>query len=160
MAQDSIVEAPFCYFSATNLVEAGYVGDHVESLFMNLLSRTRGDLEKAHRGIIFIDEIDKIRRQGGGGRDVSGEGVQSALLPILDGMPMKIRTREGSYDFDPSKLLIICAGAFVGLDRIIQKRVGRSRRIGFTGPVSNEATARNLLDLLTSDDLEAFGRRD
>ena len=144
-----IVGAPYSYFSAANLVEAGYVGDHVESIFLNLVARTKGDLESAHRGIVFIDEIDKIRRQHGGGRDVSGEGVQSALLSILDGTPLTIRTREAVFDIDPSKLLFICAGAFVGLEDIIRKRIGQVRRIGFAGisfcddPAANSLAALN-----------------
>ncbi len=140
-----IVGAPFSYFSAANLVEAGYVGDHVESIFLNLVARTKGDMKLAHRGIVFIDEIDKIRRQGtGNSRDVSGEGVQSALLSILDGTPLTVRTRDAVFDIDPSKLLFICAGAFVGLDGIIQKRIGKVRRIGFGVDANgDEAAARS-----------------
>lgn len=152
-----VLDVPFCYFSATGLVEAGYVGEHVDSLFLNLLEATRGELDKAHRGIVFVDEIDKIRRQGSSGRDVSGEGVQSALLPILDGTPLTIRTRVGSSNFDPSRLLIICAGAFVGLDEIVRKRLGQSGRIGFSGSESVEFRQDDLLTMVTCADLERFG---
>lgn len=132
---------PVGFSSATGLVEAGYKGNSVESIVRSLLDRAGGDPRKAERGMVFIDEIDKIRRGETGGRDVSGEGVQNALLTLLDG-----RTAEGSEgashaSVDSGKLLFICTGAFVGLQEIVDRRLGTGQRqIGFF-PRQKEAVA-------------------
>jgi ATP-dependent Clp protease ATP-binding subunit ClpX len=124
---------PVGFSSATGLVEAGYKGNSVESIIRTLLDRAGGDPKKAERGIVFLDEIDKIRRgDTGGTRDVSGEGVQNALLTLLDG-----RTADGMEGMnhsavDTGRLLFICTGAFVGLQEIIENRLGTGRhQIGF-----------------------------
>jgi len=128
-----LLNVPVGFTSAAGLVEAGYKGNSVESIVRSLLDRAGGDPKKAEKGIVFLDEIDKIRRETTGGtRDVSGEGVQNALLTLLDG-----RTTDGMEGMnhpavDTGRLLFICAGAFVGLREIVERRLGTSRHpIGF-----------------------------
>ena len=127
------LDVPLGFTSATNLVEVGYKGDSVESVVANLLNRAGGDPRKAERGIIFIDEIDKIRRQDTGGtRDVSGEGVQNALLTLMDGRSSNGTEGYQHQEVDTSRLLFICTGAFVGLDKQVRERLDRNRsHIGF-----------------------------
>lgn len=127
------LNVPVGFASASGLVEAGYKGNSVESIIRSLLDRTEGDPKKAEKGIIFLDEIDKIRRQDVGGmRDVSGEGVQNALLTLLDGRISEGYEGAGHQGVDTSRLLFVCTGAFVGLKRIIEKRLGSHQRsIGF-----------------------------
>jgi ATP-dependent Clp protease ATP-binding subunit ClpX len=124
---------PLGFASATGMAEAGYKGNSVETVIRSLIDRAGGDPKKAEKGIVFLDEIDKIRRMDTGGlRDVSGEGVQNALLTLLDG-----RVSEGSEGYghravDTSRLLFICTGAFVGMAEIVERRLGRhERNIGF-----------------------------
>ena len=124
---------PVGFSSAAGLVEAGYKGNSVESIIRSLLDRAGGDPKKAERGIVFIDEIDKIRREDNGGtRDVSGEGVQNALLTLLDGRTADGMEGMSHASVDTGRMLFICTGAFVGLQAIVEDRLGTSRhQIGF-----------------------------
>jgi ATP-dependent Clp protease ATP-binding subunit ClpX len=126
---------PVSFASATSLVEAGYRGRSVDDIVKSLLDRTNGNPRLAERGILFIDEIDKIRRQDtSGSRDVSGEGVQNALLTMLDG---RIADNVDSVKHEPvdtSRILFVYTGAFVGLQEIVERRIGQNQHtsIGFT----------------------------
>ena len=123
---------PVGFSSAAGLVEAGYKGNTVETVVRAVLDRAGGDARKAERGIVFLDEIDKIRAGETGGRDVSGEGVQNALLTLLDGRMSEGLEGSGHAAVDTSRLLFICTGAFVGLRAIVEERLGTKRRkIGF-----------------------------
>lgn len=124
---------PTGFSSAAGLVEAGYKGNSVETIVGSLLDRAGGDPKKAEKGIVFIDEIDKIRRgDTGGTRDVSGEGVQNALLTLLDGRTSKGLEGWGHAEVDTSRMLFVCTGAFVGLQQIVERRLGEGQRqIGF-----------------------------
>jgi ATP-dependent Clp protease ATP-binding subunit ClpX len=136
------VGVPVGFTSAAGLVEAGYKGNSVESIVRTLLDRAGGDPRKAEKGIIFIDEIDKIKRGETGGRDVSGEGVQNALLTLLDGRRAEGMEGWSHAPVDTGRLLFICTGAFVGLSEIIERRIGKKqRRIGFV-PRENETVEK------------------
>lgn len=126
------LRVPVGFVSATGLVEAGYKGNSVDSITRTLLERAGGDAKKAEKGIVFLDEIDKIKRGETGGRDVSGEGVQNALLTLLDGRMADGYEGAGHAGVDTGRLLFICTGAFVGLQEIVERRLGTDRRhIGF-----------------------------
>ena len=160
------LDLPFAICDATSITEAGYVGDDVESILMRLINITDGDLEKAQRGIVYIDEIDKIARKGESTsitRDVSGEGVQQALLKMIEGSVMRIpysgkRKHPGSdmMEIDTRGILFICGGAFVGIDKIIEKRLNR-RSIGFHSTNVVKEQQKDLISLVTTKDIIQYG---
>jgi ATP-dependent Clp protease ATP-binding subunit ClpX len=158
------LDVPFVIADATSLTEAGYVGDDVESLISRLFTAAKGDVERTQRGIVFIDEIDKISRKSESTsitRDVSGEGVQQALLKLVEGTKCRV-TPTGNrkhpagemVEIDTTNILFIAGGAFVGLDNIVKNRV-RGTAIGFNAVVS--ADRSGMLDQTTPDDLMRFG---
>lgn len=123
---------PYSFSSAKNLVEVGYVGQQVDSVLKNLWMRAGQDVACAERGIVFIDEFDKLRKVPGPERDISGEGVQNSLLTLLDGRPTTVRVEQDrTVEIDTSRVLFILAGAFVGLTELVRQRLGNDRRIGF-----------------------------
>jgi len=160
------LDVPIAISDATNLTEAGYVGEDVENILTKLLQAADGDIEKAQRGIIFIDEMDKIARMGENRsitRDVSGEGVQQALLKIIEGSVVNIPPKGGrkhpNQDFlqiDTSNILFICGGAFDGVEEIIQRRLG-ANQLGFGQTKRSSKENSNVMHLIESDDLVQFG---
>lgn len=164
------LDVPFAIGDATTLTEAGYVGEDVENLLLKLITAANGDIKKAERGIIYIDEIDKISKSGGNvsiTRDVSGEGVQQALLKMLEGTIASVpptggrKHPEQNYlTINTSNILFICGGTFVGIEEIILKRLGK-KQIGF-GPQSasiefTQEQKDSILDHASTDDVVEFG---
>ena len=165
-----VLDVPFCIADATALTEAGYVGEDVENILLRLIQTADFDVARAERGIVYVDEIDKIARKSDNPsitRDVSGEGVQQALLKIIEGTVANVPPQGGRkhphQDFiqiNTANILFICGGAFEGLDKVVEQRLGSNKTIGFhsTNPdVTEDEKKESALSQLVPDDLLKYG---
>jgi ATP-dependent Clp protease ATP-binding subunit ClpX len=163
-----IMKVPFTIADATSMTEAGYVGQDVESILGDLVRAANNNLEEAEKGIVFIDEIDKLRKgspgsKGGRSRDISGEGVQQALLRMIEGSKVKVSMGRGAMgmdntiEVDTSNILFICGGSFAGIEPFIKKRLNTKTSIGFESDVTKPKEISDILQNVAVEDLEKFG---
>lgn len=164
-----LFDVPFTIADANSITQAGYVGEDAETMLQRLIQEADGDIKKAERGIVFIDEIDKISRKGENAsitRDVSGEGVQQALLKILEGNIVNVQTTGARknphgdcWQIDTSKILFICGGSFEGIEKIIEKRLNTNVGIGFGREVATkkDLTIGEAILKVETEDLRKFG---
>jgi ATP-dependent Clp protease ATP-binding subunit ClpX len=160
------LKIPFAITDATSLTESGYVGDDVDTIITTLIERADGDIKEAQKGIIFIDEIDKIAVKGQSGltKDVSGEGVQQGLLRMMEGAEINVPTsfskssnhQQSKTLFDTSNILFIFGGSFPGLNEVVSKRVNKAG-IGLTAKIKNKEDEINILSKASNKDLEDYG---
>ena len=154
------LDVPFVYASATTLVQSGYVGRKPEDLLSQLLDAAGGDIDRAQHGIILLDEIDKLKRNDDViGLDVSGYGAQVDLLPFLDGTDMTVHRDNKTHCFDTRRLFVVAAGAFEGIDRIVERRLQERAGFGFgtSGTLREIAPERLVAEHMTPDDLVRYG---
>lgn len=154
-----IMNLPFAIGDATTLTEAGYVGDGVENLIKRLVQSANGNVAKAEHGVVFIDEIDKKRRrsESSSTKDVSGEGVQQALLKLVEGTIVKIEHNQNEVEVNTENILFICGGAFVGLSEIVKKNRQGKSTMGFGADINDTNTDSDLYLSASSDDLIGYG---